>query len=453
LKGTLFTVLLLTCLVSAAYGQSVLRVPAGERHRLEKSLHTLDTLWMGSGARLFLSADDVALFIDHAYLEGNATIYGLGVSGQNGAPGAPGMDGTRERPAENGEAGKNGENGQRGTNLSLYINFEKIEGTLTIDLSGGQGGDAGDGGNGGNQYIKCGAYNQGTNGGDAGLPGTGGRPGELELILGNQRGRDRIKKIARFGGTGREGTPGQPGGTLAYECDKTHGPLNWRPGRAGTARGVFPSVGSTSNLPEDHLNFGVFPENPPAASDRLANLPMGLKDGDTFGDVYTRIMDALEFAQYRTPSIQRWRDGFALITQIEQIYPDGRPLEGYDRWSQEIKVDHSPSILSYLKSLIFAQRGYFRVIVFLAGERDGLLTSSRPVSREEALAWFQTSVGELPSDLYAKSFGPDHRVSVLVYEFVKQENQREPYITDPVRLSVEDHLEQSFLWRRLKKAE
>lgn len=448
-----FLAVLLFLFTAGAVAQTVLRVPAGERHRLEESFYTFDTLWIGAGAKLFLSEPEVVLLVDHAYLKGNATISGHGLSGREGATGARGRDGERESRAEDGARGENGEDGGRGTNLSLYLNFEAVRGTLTIDLSGGYGGDAGDGGNGGNQFIICGAHNRGTNGGDAGLPGSGGAPGKLELILGGELGKGRVKKVADFGGAGREGTPGQPGGTLPYECDKTYGLLRWEPGRSGVARGIFPSAGSDSNLPADHVNFGVFPENPPAASDRLANLPMELKERATFGDVYTQIMEALDFAQYRTPSIQRWRDGFALVTQIEQIYPSGQPLDGWRRWSQEIKVEHSPSIWSYLKSLVYAQEGYFRVLVFLVGKREGLLTSSRPVSREEALAWFKTTTGELPGDLYGKPFGSEHRVSVLVYEFVKQENRADAYITEPVRISVEEHLKRTYLLSRLKKAE
>ncbi|MTB50347.1 hypothetical protein [Lewinella sp. W8] len=438
---------------SLLVAQNVLRVPAGETHNLKGEYHAIDTLYLGAGATLALDQPTVRLLIEVAYLEGDATIDGRGEPGVDGKDGQRGRDGTAETPATNGEKGESGGSGGRGTNLDLYVSFASVAGQLTIDLSGGSAGSGGNGGDGGDAYVFCGQYIRGTSGGDAGAAGSSGVPGNLRLIVTSELGRDSIVHQKRYGWLGEEGEAGQPGGFLPYNCNKDDGQPDLVYGQPGEVSGSFPSIGPESNLPDDHLNFGTFPENPPAASDRLANLPMGLPRGATFGDVYRRIMSALEYGRYRPPSVQRWRDGFALITQLEQIYPDGRPLDGRERWSQSIKVAHSPSILSYLKSLIFARRGYFRVMVFLVGKRDGLLTTSRPVSREEALAWFKTSVGELPSDLQSKSFGPDHRVSVLVYEFVKRENYEEAYITEPVRLPVTDHLERSYLLERLRKSE
>lgn len=89
-------------------------------------------------------------------------------------------------PCTDGGKGQNGpigKNGTDGINLSLYTNNLKIEGSLTIVLTGGDGGNGGRGGRGGNGGAGTRVCGGGTggNGGNGGKGGNGGNGGSLMI--------------------------------------------------------------------------------------------------------------------------------------------------------------------------------------------------------------------------------------------------------------------------------
>jgi hypothetical protein len=142
----------------------------------------VDTLVMRDSSRIILNQDVKENIINAKMIVvGNGCV--ISGRGKNGMPGKTGTVGRGQNaPCRNGEIGKDGEDGKpgyNGLNLSFYINSLKINGSLTIDLNGGDGGGGGRGGRGGDggsgtQVCKGGNGGNAGNGGNGGSGGNGG---------------------------------------------------------------------------------------------------------------------------------------------------------------------------------------------------------------------------------------------------------------------------------------
>ncbi len=184
---------------------------------LTSDIIVVDTLVMNDSSSILLNLSKSDNFI-HAKIVsiGKACmIFGHGI---NGAPGKQAEHGaTQSAPCRNGAGGKDASIGERGKdaiNLSVYFSTLKIDGSLTINLNGGDGGKGGNGGRGGDggsgtRVCPAGDGGDGGNGGDGGDGGNGGafsisckQCPDLHLLLGNQL---IIKNYGGFGGVGGDG--------------------------------------------------------------------------------------------------------------------------------------------------------------------------------------------------------------------------------------------------------
>ena len=96
-------------------------------------------------------------------------------------------------------------------------------------------------------------------------------------------------------------------------------------------------------------------------------------------------------------------DGFALVTRLEQIRPDGTPLDPPDRWSAEVGPVRQFNLRTILRALFTANPGYFRILVFVATPHP-FNQSDEEVRREEAVAWLQEGMSWLPGAVSPRSF-------------------------------------------------
>ncbi len=150
---------------------------------------------------------------------------GIKGHGKNGVPGKAGENGlTQSAPCRDGLPGKDGhlgEPGKEASNLSLYLSNFRINGSLLINVNGGDGGDGGQGGRGGDggSGTRVCTAGDGGNGGN-GSPGSDGGHGgtvnitcqhcpDLHLLLGEKL---IIKNYGGFGGVGGDGGLGGQAG-------------------------------------------------------------------------------------------------------------------------------------------------------------------------------------------------------------------------------------------------
>lgn len=212
----------------------------------------VDTLIMEEGSRILLNKEKEENFIHAKYvvIKKNCLIDG---EGQKGEPGKVGIDGANQpAPCKDGATGFNasaGTGGKAGLNLSIYFTRLVVEGSVIIDLNGGDGGDGangGQGGGGGSGTRVCPAGNGG-NGGNGGSGGNGGNGGtinlhckkcpELHLQLGE---KIMTRNFGGFGGQpGNAGAGGRAG--LGPMSDGLNGKKgkDGHQGKQGKRGGVF----------------------------------------------------------------------------------------------------------------------------------------------------------------------------------------------------------------------
>jgi hypothetical protein len=196
-------------------------IESNEKYQiLGTDIIVVDTLVMYDSSSIILNSSKQDNFV-HAKIAsfGNGCmIFGHGINGTSGKQGENGL--TQSAPCRNGSAGKDGLSGERGKdaiNLSLYLTVMKINGSLIIDLNGGDGGNGGIGGRGGDggsgtRVCPAGDGGNGGNGGDSGDGGNGGAFSincklcpDLHLLLGEKL---MIKNYGGFGGVGGDGGSG-----------------------------------------------------------------------------------------------------------------------------------------------------------------------------------------------------------------------------------------------------
>ncbi|MBL7875007.1 MAG: hypothetical protein JNL53_05055 [Cyclobacteriaceae bacterium] len=194
-----------------------LSIEKNEKYLIQASdILVVDTLIMADSSQIILNHDKKDNFI-HAkiWVVGvNCSINGSGAKGKDGEKGVDGAE--MLSPCRQGGIGQDGSvglSGKAGNSLFIYSDDIQINGSLTINLNGGDGGDGGDGGQGGGggpgtRVCAGGDGGQGGNGSRGGNGGNGGnltitckRCPDLQVWLG---GRLQVKNYGGFGGLGGE---------------------------------------------------------------------------------------------------------------------------------------------------------------------------------------------------------------------------------------------------------
>jgi hypothetical protein len=183
LSSLLFFSLLLNTVFSQIRLDKLEILPKQEYKIAGSDVLVVDTLMMRDSSRIFLNRDAKENIINAkmVVIGKGCVINGRGKSGLTGKVGAAGN--RQNAPCRNADAGKDGEIGKPGSdglNLSFYSSQLKIEGSLTIDLNGGDGGNGGRGGKGGDggpgtKLCKGGNGGDGGNGGNGAVGGNGGK--------------------------------------------------------------------------------------------------------------------------------------------------------------------------------------------------------------------------------------------------------------------------------------
>ena len=183
-------------------------------------------------------------------------------------------------------------------------------------------------------------------------------------------------------------------------------------GAGGDTRTAWSITRDTSPLPS-------FPWPPPRPTSKTRIESRWLVDPDgTLGDAAERLDRALGQARYEPPAYYAIPGGFAMATRMEQIQEDGTPVDDALRWSTEVPPRKIKSLGDYLRALLSAPEGFYRVIVFTFTDRP-VATSSVQVSEADALAWGSDGGDRLPDSVASQPFTRQHRCLVLVYEFQK----------------------------------
>lgn len=175
--------------------------------------------------------------------------------------------------------------------------------------------------------------------------------------------------------------------------------------------GTEPSV-----LPE-------FPWPPPRPSDFVKFDFDSLKNINQLGDLDSLITHRLNKVGYhlRPNKYFYTPNGFALVTQIEQIDCEGKPLEESKRWNINISESEKDfNLIDYLRSLNSAKDGFYRIIAFVLTDDLNPLSKIEP-TLEEIEDWLVFGSAILPDSLAQRKLTETHYCRIYVYEFNKKE--------------------------------
>ena len=196
-----------------------------------------------------------------------------------------------------------------------------------------------------------------------------------------------------------------------------------------------------------------FPIPPPAPS-ASHDLTDFFKESQYLGDISEKLIRALETYGYYENRFFHVKNGFALVTRIEQFNADGSCRSGKSRWSIRPVREETFSwgkYLNYLKSLFIADVSYFRVFAFIVTPENWAPDPNRKVSKEEASGWLDMGANRLPPIIAQKEVSHGTGVSILIYEFKVPEVNREVIMSRPSDLTAVAHLEKSQLMEEIRK--
>jgi hypothetical protein len=142
-----------------------------------------------------------------------------------------------------------------------------------------------------------------------------------------------------------------------------------------------------------------FPWPPPEASARQripSDRLRGTNPKISLLGVARRLEAAFDQAGYGEIAYYFVPKGFAIVSRLEQIKPDGTPLDVPDRWSREIAPPPVYSLRAYIEALFSANPGHFRVVVFIVTSEPFAEDTNTQVTRDEALKWLVRGSNKLP---------------------------------------------------------
>jgi hypothetical protein len=195
-----------------------------------------------------------------------------------------------------------------------------------------------------------------------------------------------------------------------------------------------------------------FPWPPPPASarDQLSAAWLINRSGTTLlGDVDNRLRAALDAAGYTERKYMAAPGGFVLVTRLEQMEPDGTPKPGQERWAAEPGPLRRFSLGDYLRALLTANPGYYRVMALVVTP-EAFAETGAPVSREAAMAWLTEGLNRLPEEVASIAWTSAFSCTALVYEFELPDRGGEARQVLPGRLTGRTHLDKAHLLAALR---
>ncbi len=191
---------------------------------------------------------------------------------------------------------------------------------------------------------------------------------------------------------------------------------------------------------EQSPDFPAFPWPPPQASafmDVTELVKESHEEIILLGDLDRKFRHALDASGYVEKSYFSVPGGFALVTRLEQINPDGTP-KNPGRWSLEQEILEYFSLRRYLRALFFADPGLFRVVVFIVTPQP-FSQSDKVVERDDAMGWLSGGLNALPTSVKNQEFTDEFKITALIYQFEKRESD-EHRLLPSAALTGRDHL-------------
>jgi hypothetical protein len=200
---------------------------------------------------------------------------------------------------------------------------------------------------------------------------------------------------------------------------------------------TFPAFPWPPDRPSSHT---VIPRKGSLARDSKLSL----------SDVQGLLSDSLRSAGYGQQSYYSAPGGFALVTRLEGIDRNGKPLS--DDLRYRLADDKAAfSLATYIKELFLAPDGMYRLLVFVISD-ESFVTGDSTLSEEKAITLLDQGALSLPVEVFAKiGFSNGHAITALIYEYAVDQSAKEPILILPGRIRPQTHLDKSGISAELIK--
>ena len=222
--------------------------------------------------------------------------------------------------------------------------------------------------------------------------------------------------------------------------------------------GGFPAILSGGciayNGSQHDFDLPIFPWPPPRASaiEIIPRALLELKHDQThLADVDRGLNVALYNNGYWETRYFAVPQGFALVTQLEQIEPDGASQQDPQRrWAAGVRPLQTFSLTHYFSALFRGRPGYYRVIVFVVTPHE-FVQSDAVITPAEADKWLLDGVHAFPKSLGALEFSEGYTCTALIYEFERKSDAEAPRLRQPGRIPGHVHLVKAGIWEVLQQ--
>jgi hypothetical protein len=189
---------------------------------------------------------------------------------------------------------------------------------------------------------------------------------------------------------------------------------------------------------------GRFPWPPPLTDSFLSfdGQQLLAKGYVTFGAVDDLLKESLTTAKYSAPVyLSGPEDGFIMLTRLENIDANGVPKPDPGRFGINARVNDDFSIGDFIRIFLNgADPGYYRIIAFAVSKTVDLTQEPAP-TEAAALGWLDAGESiSLPDAIEGNPITDAHELTVLVYEFEKQNKVDPARLTRGPRLPMDRHI-------------
>lgn len=187
----------------------------------------------------------------------------------------------------------------------------------------------------------------------------------------------------------------------------------------------------------------LFPWPPPEPTDRVRLDPRWFGTNINSTTAVSEVADAIQRALRTVGHMQVGYqligcDGFAVISVLERIDSQGRPLQDNVRFLPPGTKERW-SLTGYLTRLLSAPEGKYRQIVIIGTDKDWLGFDDPPTTAE-VLAMMDDGSERIPDILDDYLWRERHRLTALIYEFDRPAGNGDPVHVPPRGLGGVLHL-------------
>lgn len=206
---------------------------------------------------------------------------------------------------------------------------------------------------------------------------------------------------------------------------------------------------------DDVRGMPEFPSKPPKPCAK-ASVPTRLfRRGNEakLGDLDLQITGALDLAGYSARRYYRFKDGFAIATQVEEFRDDGTSQPGPHRFVANLqdfgttRFDLS-RILDRFVTFFTGEIGQYRLFVLTVSSQQPEPTEKK-LDIAEARELWEAGWTSLPNSMAKWRWDENIRVELLIYEFETREGLA-PGVRQP-SLTAETHLKRSEILKGLNR--